>query len=1658
MKVRQRFAAGLLALVMAASLALPAGAAEPQGTAPAAAAPEANLATGQITAALRLDYAQTLDALQNHNVRAALLEGDTLVGDLGLWDLSASSLGDYSVSLQAKNAYGEQDNTGWPKYLELSISGLPRGSYTLRFTGLGYKEYSHQLVLEDCSRQLTVATGNATFTLGDVNADGKVDATDRELLSRQLASSDPNSLSVFDFNGDGKIDVTDLAYVNSSLGAEGSAQVTDGALLAPPVDFEALAAAGLTVTAGKLEDIFTAGGSGATLSVPGESLSIPIDFSTPVEVGQLSIVTPENGGIETGKAQVEYVDGTGEELEIGQVPAALSAGVFALSRSEASRTITLNLGKRVAVKKITIIVDRTPTGTVTLESVQFLKEIAPDNPTLSHKVSGLAATAGSASVSLKWRELPNVTGYKIEYWPDGSPTTVKSLTVSVPYAQVTDLENLKTYWFQVTPTSSGWEGQACDPVSATPQPAKAPNAPDMVSIQELDGALGVSWKKAEGATYYQLFYKEKDAAGDFAQAGGQLLSPGATISGLKNGTTYSVYVVAGNEIGKSGPSRTSEGTPKAVNYEAPEGLPKAGLLDRTKIRQIRLADPNNVAAGEYPANAAFRPDYLIDGDYRTHWTAKNWYGNEHVITTFTQPVSLQAVLWVPRLDGQYPKNLRAYSIQVWYEGEDTSKAGHLIVPDPQRGGQDNNGGTGGGDVLTWPNIPNRSLIPTSRFAILPFGPAKNIIQISVAVEQADYNLVSCSELLFMEYDPAHCLPEEIGSLFADQLRTQLKPGVTQATIDALRTRLSGDERFYYIDTATLTDELNLAQELLSGSSSGVILNGVRSRSGSADSSRYAQGGSELQALGAASQAGKEITIYAQGIPAGGTLKVFATQFNAEASAWRGEMGTLENGRNTLAVPKIGSQNTPRGGSLYFTYTGPNPESVSLHVRRATDIPVLQLDGWYTMTEAAKTNAIASYLAELDAYVQKNGLNGNNQTTNCLNVTEISTPTMLLSLPALAVKNSTNATGDARVQALFNSVLAWEDIMHICKTAQGIDKTYGQNDMQTRQNIRCMQMFSGAFMYAAGNHIGIGYGSCAGMAGGRPISATGQNAANSLFGWGIAHEIGHNMDKLGRAEITNNIYSLLVQTYDGGASTLPSRLENSNKYPAIFQKTAMSLPGESNNVFVQLGMYWQLHLAYDSQNPLDFYNRFFKAWKAGTYTQGFSGLSYDEKVALTAAGTVQKDLTQFFTRWGMRLSDAVKTQLAKYPEEPRALWYLSDQSRRDRLANKQTQQANFTANAALKPDSNTEIQINIAKPNASDIQGYEILRDGQSIAFVASQGDASYTDVIGSGNHLSFTYTVKAYSTLGEVIGETSAGQVRVAYDKTIDPDQYVLSRTGDTITFTLKEETAVSGLKLLGVKPEAGELTVTITGKDGKTNVARQGSFGDTQSVDDPSSYVTYFNKPGTNAASGTIWTYDAKIVTVAFTGLSQSIADGNIQLISYAGDDVSFLPGTDGFIGRLSADYDAGEGNVIPAGTLVVVGTYRGDPYYSSLRLKGKFTTTNTTVGADGSETVNTSEEIRDMAGEFYLFAQVPEDKKVSDISDGLFLFVPDVQKEAELQESSHCDGENLLPSEMQVELYRLDDPTKPNTSSKRMTSNTLWVPSPGGQDLPTIVITADQ
>lgn len=1603
---------------------------------------------GSISATLRLDYAQKLSVLRERSIQVELIRDESSIVTIPLTAAQDTRINGYPVQTNLRDADGgDLLNGDWPTFLDVNIQNLPQGNYTMKFTGRGYRTFEQEVTIKDFSQHVMLGTSDATFTLGDLNGDGKVTSVDQERLSENLGKTDSAAVREYDLNGDGQINIVDLAYVTRNVdsanqGIMGTAEVRSTYILSP-ADQNTIASelveAGSQVRSGELSDLFQDNGKSVQIesTQPGGTIDIPIPLRQSEMIEEIKVVSPE---IEKGTILVEYQDGITEEISFdNRVP----VGVYAISRDEGKNIVTVDLGRRVAVKKVTISVAKTSKGYVTVESIEFLREIVPETPVAANNmVKNLEAVPSSEKVELRWDTLPNVTGYRVVYYLTDKPETKRELPVNRNRVTVDGLENLKEYTFVITPTADAWVGKPVS-VASTPIPSGPPDAPDMVTVSSLDGALYVTWKNAKNATYYKVFYAKEN--GEYQQSGGKLAGTGTTITGLENGSTYLIYIVAGNDVGEGKASRIYQGTPETVNYDRPAGIPTEGVLDYTAIEKVWLAASYNVSPSSYAANRPFKAENMYDGDFSTHWTSHsygdgNWWNSKKIFCTFKEPVDISSVIWVPRLDGGYAANLRVYTVTVWQEGEDLEGPGHVVAPNPET--------VNAASVNNWLKVRNNPAV--TKFAVLPFEPTKNVVKVSITIEQVGYSAVSLSELMFMQYDPMHSLPDCIDALFADTLHTTLAAGVTHSEIDALRTRLNSDEKNYYLNVETMADELALAEELLTGESKGVILHGISSRSGAADSAKYGQAGSELQPLGVAAKAGDEITIYASGIPSGQQVSVYATQYNAEVSAWRASLGTLENGKNIFVVPKIGSQNTARGGSLYLTYSGTSPEDVSLHIRRATDIPVLELSQWYTLTEMERKELIGAYLDELGAYPDKVGVNGSNLQTNCLNVTEISMPSILLSIPAQAVLTGVGYTAgssrDEMIAVLYRNVLAWEDVMHICKTTQGIDRTYQNNDMTSRQNIRCMQMFAGAFMYAAGNHIGIGYNSCAGMVRGKPVSMLpAGTSANGLFGWGIAHEIGHNMDKLGKAEITNNIYSLMVQTYDGQANTLTSRLEASNKYEQIFTKVAQGYPGASNNVFVQLGMYWQLHLAYDDAgDPMGFYNRFFKAWKNGTYTQGAK--SYDDKVALTAAGVSGKDLTEFFTRWGMSLSQDTLDTLRNYAKESRAIWYLTDQSRRERINASPAATGNVTAVAALDENTHNEIVVRIdASGINGTVQGYEILRNGVSIGFTTA---STYTDVIGTGNHKTYEYQVKAYDILGNQIGAAAnAGQVRVAYDATLDPADYTVRKDGTEVTFTLKRETSVSGIKLRGTAcPNSGSYTVTVTDAAGTVNVAKTGDFSANQAVDDLNSFLAYFNKPGADSEDTRIWTYDAKTVTIS--GIPETMEASDVMLVSYAGDDVSFLSGC--FAGRLSEDYVYGTetDDVITAGTLVIVGNYRGDPVYNGVKIRGRFTATSLD---ENGEPVTKMEE-RDMDGYSLLFAEIPKDGAVSDISDGIFIFVPDVQKEAELQGESHCDGMNLLPSMIRAEIFRTDDPN--DTSSKRTTAETLWVSAPGGDDLPVVVL----
>ncbi len=1649
--------------------------------------------TGSITATLELTYEQKMDALKERKIQVELFHGGAHLIKVGLLKnethpFDINSIGDQSGSkVSTVNAAANRMGTAtvtlldsakkpvtgdeFPNYLKVAFSGLPKGTYKLKFTGEGYKTYEPVVELTTHAKELFFSTGDASFSIGDLNSDGKVDTDDCDDLSKHLGSSD----STYDLNGDGRVNIQDLAYVHRLSDATEMAKIRDSYLLDPPVVLDSakvetdLEEAGTKISersTGTMQDLFRDNNKTVSFAKTSEnkedSINIPITMEEPVKMEEVVIVTPEGDGqIQNGSLEVETEkDGI---LKIPFGDSDIPEGVHAISELPGKGSISVKLGKKVAVKKITIKVTKTEGGDyASVENIQFLEDIVPENTeNQNRRVMDLRATPGAESVTLTWSALPNVTGYRIDYFEVANPdkTKRKIKTEKTTY-RIEDLENLREYEFTVTPLADGWEGLASNAVRVQPEPGSVPDAPDRVNIVALDKELDVSWT-GKNATMYQVWYKEHDSDKEFKQYGDTLHVTNLRMTGLTNGVTYDIKLKAGNKVGWGSFSAVYSKAPEGVEGKEPKNMPTEGLLDNDEIEKIWLSDPGNSLNGRLD-NASI----LIDSNYGTSWTAKSWSGDEHVYVKFKNPQDLTAALWVPRLDGNYSASLRAYCVRVWYEGDDLNEGGHLLLPDPARGGLDSRKGSGGSDVHTWPNCPNYGTKSAEDgFVYMPFGPVKGVKQICVACEQKNYEIVSMSELKFMTYDPERSLPDEIAALFTTGFHDKLNSSVTSEQIKKLKDRLDSDEKNYYINIETMKDELALAEELLAEKTgSSVFVDGLESRSAGNDNTEYSQSGSELQPLGATAKAKSEITVYAEGIPEGEKLTLYATQFNGEVTAWQKSV-ELTNGRNIIYIPKIGERSTDNGGSLYVSYSGANPETIKLHVRRAVEIPTLKLENWYSLGKSEREKVIGTYLDELDSYIKEHKtVTGNDKEFDYHNVTELSLPRVLLSIPASAVQEGlVKADADGRTETLYNAVLAWEELVRVCEATQGIIEPDKANDdkcapvMETRQNIRCMTMFTGAFMYAAGNHIGIGYSSCEGMVTGKPTSVTGDKDANSLYGWGIAHEIGHNMDQLGKAECTNNIYSILAQTFDGAQGVLKSRMEQEKRWPEILNRTAQAYVGTASNVFTQLGMYYQLHLAYDTDNPLEFYNKFFKAWKAGTYTSGYSNATYDEQVALTAAGVANKNLNDFFHHWGMELSETVKNKIDKYENEERAIWYLTDESRRDALNKKSELTGSVTASATVNGENEKEVKIKItpsveSSGNSADIQGYEIIRNDKSVGFVLAGKDnndaVEYTDMVGSANNRTFYYSVKAYDTLGNPIGDgAECDELRISYDNLVDENAYTTSEDGNnTVTLTLDKTTPISGIKVFDLPQGCKnryevKIKVDVDGVDAKDSVktAKTGSFDKgnlNQDKDDKdTTYLTYFNKPGVDEEDTRIWTYDAKSVTV--TGVPK---DAKVRLVSYVNDDVTVEA-----VGKLAKDYEVGDGEVIKAGSLIAWGYYRGDPVFGGIRLKGKYSQNDT----EKEKEIVTERAIN---GAAYLFADIPEDGEISTISDGIYLFVFDEDAEKNLIEEgvSNCDTVDVLPFQVKAEYFQTDDAL--HAEKQRVTAETLWVQTPGADHLPEI------
>lgn len=1136
--------------------------------------------------------------------------------------------------------------------------------------------------------------------------------------------------------------------------------------------------------------------------------------------------------------------------------------------------IVINLGKQVAVKKITIKITATTANDRNLaeiSKVEFLNNVYKEIPKPEMnipKINKIATSTavGNEKVSFYWNNEVNVSAYELildTIDSKGKVLSTKKLQTSKNTIEVRDIEAYGLYRVSIQSLNGDWSSGYKDatpenldgvpenvdsnykPIQFSPDsilefqvvPDTKPEPPEGISIKGRFKALDVSWKNHKQAKDFDLYYREKGSNGSWIKYNDKLIrGTSSKIEGLKDNTTYEVRMTATNHLGTSGISKIYLGTTESVdapttpNYrlintpksDAGFGIPTNHIVDVTY--------PAGYDKSEYSDKNPFDKFNIVDGDFTTHWTFPEYNAaegtNRGPIITFDKAYTMDTFMATPRFDIS-DKTINDFEIRYWDENGQLHNLGDVPF-----------------ETKTDP-------VNNNKYVMVRLKEPINATKIQVSVCSSYSYKANISEIKFYEYDS---IEKEVRDLFTDDLQVELKEGITQEKITELKDRLnipdtaSGEYHPYktvierelklaqdlYNDRATLTDVTTVNQDInVSGK--------YKDKSGKYTVKSNNLGmGNDWQALGVAARAGDEITIYV-GSKSGKTPKLIYTQYYGESGAYKSGEINLSTGKNVIQLSKLHSLDAERGGSLYirYPYDTPSGGDIKVRVAGATKIPHLNLNGMINDNSpegvSKSKEKIKTYIEELAKYKDEikgepyyPGTNignsyGYSETTGVLNTTDIESDKVTLNVPATAVYQGIskgNSDLNTQVDRLYNSMLAWEQIMDLIYSERGVFKTQDldgngtiddnefnitKNDMapKSRMNIKYQRMFIGAFMYASGLHVGVEYGSVPGLMNGVPfqIDANGKASGGSLFGWGIGHEIGHVTDigKMTYSETSNNVLALLAQTFDDETH---SRLEGSTMDKIYEHVTSNSL-GIPSNVFERLGMLWQLHLAYDDdftgsmlKNNSDadlgndsFYAKISRKYRALSSDDPINNLPKDQMLVAMASSVVEKDLRDYFKAWGVEITPELNSIMdgKKFEKETRKIQYVNDEARRKILNENISNMAEDTKVSASFADGvqsgslvkSNKISIDLDVDKDKDkILGYEIIRsdgnylDGENgtqvkyrtVGFVDAKGNskAQFTDNISPLNNRAFTYKVVAYDYHLNPTDEFEVGTVKLS--------------------------------------------------------------------------------------------------------------------------------------------------------------------------------------------------------------------------------------------------------------------------------------------------------
>ncbi len=1631
-------------------------------------------------------------------VEVSVLAGLPLYRQVTLDVTLTGSAGSQSQTI----ALSASDDNG-PAQEKVRFSSLSNGEYTLTISGDGFAAYTQTLNVKGLLYSVQLYTGlvaEGAYTdaahpgllmIGDVDGDGAISEEDVNHLIDAVESQD--YIAACDVDGSGTVDLLDLQMLAGSL--EETDPVLSTICAAIPETLTTPSANdGTVLEEGSLEEMLL-GESPVTLTTSSQEIisqENPVEVSfgfgredDALEMGGMVLQTPVGSANQVTEAVITVLCEDGSELPI-YVGAASRARSGATATIESNGAIVIDFGGQIAVKKVTISITATANSTSLAEitQVEFLNDMESRIPAPKMDIpENLQGIAGSQTFTLTWDPAVNVTGYEVLISCEGTTetlrTAVNSLTVNS--FQGKKLQNNQTYTVQVQSINGEWRSGYSSVITVVPRADGVPPAPDGLTLSGLFQRIQATWDSTKNAESYCLYYRKKGDA-DFIKIE-DITTNSYTIQGLDNNTQYEVYVTGVNYLGEGEASLISVASTANVN---PVQMPLYKLINT-------VTEPGSVTAHILSAthSAGYMKDSaldsgdtalgVVDGDFTS------WYGLDD---------------WD---DGAaYPDN---GGVRVTFD--DTYHIGSISLAQAEDRGTY-------GYVRVYARNENGAEYQLSNVSIVKHSDGNGRVYYTIKIAggvETDYlrvcvgysywnRPISIAEMRFYTYDS---LEDDILALYADDLHLTLRDDVDASTIQELQDRLDTPDavsKELHPDYEALQRELDNARGLLEADYYDVVKVHT-SISTALDSGVGFTGLNAWQPLGVTAYAGEELVIYVGGgngaTGSASPIQLIASQYNAEYGQVVSKAINLKIGRNEVMIPELATFDAEHGGALYVQYTGSNT-NVEYSVRVSGGVEIPTLDLYQVEDDGQRLSLVTEYVEKLESYhaVLKDthelhsGSYEYDPKECILNTTDIMLDQMMYSVPVTQIlaglKGSTTAE---KAQQLLESLDAMDQMMTLFYQHKGLADLSGAgsaNALPSKHlNIRYMRMFAGAFMYAAGNHIGIGWDSVIGLTSGEPIvlNEDGSYQSGNYFGWGIAHEIGHNINQAvyAVAEVTNNYFSQISQSSEG------VRFD----YADVYEKVTSGTTGSSDNVFTQLAMYWQLHLAYDTGYEYEIYDtyeellqgRFFA--RVDTYARTPSAAPAPDGVALTlggsadqnfmrlAAAAAQKDLTEFFTRWGLTPDETTAAYMAQFPAETRAIYYVNDDARdygftHDSSATIAGQDVLTDGNTAVV-DETTPNQVNLtldADVDSGLLLGYEIARvtyengkaTTQVVGFTTSN---TYTDTVTTINNRTVTYQITAIDQFLNRSETITLPQLKISHDGSYDKSQWTV-----TTNMTSQEDTIPDATEQEPCEPEKVSAITSVIDNDKKTTYTGSASsnqamvtldfhktlaatgFKYTVTSGTPAQeYEIQISTDGaqwTTVATGAfssgevntvyfvnenndpwVCTYDAsqlRLIVKAAAGTEISISE--LDVLGPTGDNVELL--TDG-MGYLAEDYSYAEGESIPAGSLVFTGSYKGNPAYNVVLL---YDQDGNIVGGLDDQGNLTAQQI--------ILAPDPENGQLGEVSEGYWVYWIEPDQLANVE----------LPTAVRAELYRVDNAI--TNEGQRLTSDTLLVQLP--DTLPQIVL----